>query len=346
MIKKIGKQTVIFENPPRVLSSAAIVGDLEGEGPLGRCFDMILNDDTWGEKSWEKAECKMFQSAVHIALNKAHLIPESLDVLLGGDLLNQLISANYAARELKIPFLGLYGACSTMAESTLIGGMLVDGGYANRVACAASSHFCTAERQFRAPLEMGGQAIPTSQRTVTGAGGLILTSNLQDIDNDTHCYKNVCVTGGTIGKVSDLGITDGGNMGAAMAPAAAHTIARHLTESGLSPSHYDAIFSGDLGSLGSEMLIELCGGYGIDIKKQHKDCGNMVFSEAQEVNCGASGCGCSAVVLCGHILKKLEEGEYNRVLFMATGALMSPISSMQGESIPGIAHAVVFERVN
>lgn len=341
MKKRLGKQTVQFQAPPRIAAGAAIVGDVEGEGPLGGYFDLVLEDDTWGEESWEKAERKMFEQAVRRALYKCEMQPSEIDLLLGGDLLNQIITANFAARELAIPFLGLYGACSTMAESLLLGSMLIDGGYAEHIACAATSHFSTAERQYRSPLEMGGQTPPTAQRTVTGAGASLVVDAAYA---GKAQFGHIFVAGGTIGRVVDLGITDANNMGAAMAPAAADTLFTHLKETQRTAEEYDLIVTGDLGSFGSEMFAELCGDKGINLLGRHRDCGNMVFDPAQKVDCGGSGCGCSAVTLNAYLLKCLEEGEFKRMLFMATGALMSPTAGMQGESIPGIAHAVILER--
>lgn len=340
--KCTGRRTMRFLNPVRVVAGAAIVSSMEGDGPIGAYFDKVLEDDTWGEKTWELAERKMFEQAVRMALDKAGLAPEGADMLLGGDLLNQIISANYAARELGIPFLGLYGACSTMAESLLVGSMLIDGGYASHIACASVSHFCTAERQYRMPLEMGVEAVPTSQRTVTGAGSTVIA--------DASCgdkgqYEHVFVTGGVLGRVVDLGITDAANMGAAMAPAAADTLRAHLEDTGFDISHYDLVITGDLGRLGSELFVELCAREGIDVADRHLDCGNIIFAEDQNVHCGGSGCGCCAVTLNGYLLKRLEAGDFSRALFMATGALMSPTSGMQGESIPGVAHGVVLERL-
>ena len=341
MQKRLGKQTVVLETPPRIIGSGTIVGDMEGQGPLGEYFDLVLEDDTWGEESWEKAERKMFEQAVRQALGKCALAPEDMDLLLGGDLLNQIITANFAARELAIPFLGLYGACSTMAESLLLGSMLLDGGYAGCAACVATSHFSTAERQYRFPLEMGGQTTPTAQRTVTGAGASIIAA--ADYAGAAQ-YQHVYIAGGTIGKVVDLGITDASNMGAAMAPAAADTLATHLREQNRVIEDYDLIITGDLGRFGSEMFNELCGDMGINLSDRHRDCGNMIFVPAQKVDCGGSGCGCSAVTLNAYLLRRMELGDMRRMLFMATGALMSPTAGMQGDSIPGIAHAVVIER--
>ncbi len=339
--KCLGRRTVQFRCPPRILSGATIVGDMEGEGPIGSCFDMVLHDDTWGEETWEKAERKMFEQAVRKALEKANLSVLSIDMLLGGDLLNQIISANFAARELETPFLGLYGACSTKAESLLLGGMLMDGGYASHIACAATSHFSTAERQYRLPLEMGGQTTPTAQRTVTGAGCTILGD---PACGDQAQFSSVYVTGGVIGRVVDLGITDASNMGAAMAPAAADTLKAHLFDAGLTVADYDLIITGDLGRFGSEMFLSLCEEAGIRAASRHVDCGNVIFGPEQNVDSGGSGCGCSAVTLNGYFLQKLEQGDIKRILFMATGALMSPTAGMQGDSIPGIAHGVILER--
>lgn len=343
-----GKQSVVFPSKPKILGSAAIVGDLEGEGPIGKHFDIVLEDDTWGEDSWEKAERKMFEQSVRLACNKCNIPPENLDCMLGGDLLNQLISANFAARAIKAPFLGLYGACATMAESLLVGAILVDGEYASTVSATACSHFSTAERQYRSPLELGGQRPPTAQRTVTGAGSAIVVSNeyQPNVGNPDEVYKKIVITGGTIGKVIDLGVKDANNLGAAMAPAAADTIEAHLNDFNKTVDDFDLIITGDLGSLGSELLFELCKEKNIHLKDKHTDCGNIIFCEAQKVDCGGSGCGCSAVTLCGYLLKRLEAGDINNILFIATGVLLSPDTTLQGDTIPSIAHAVVLERSN
>ncbi len=339
--KCIGRRTVAFSSTPRIIAGESVVSKMEGEGPLGKFFDTVLEDDTWGEKTWELAERKMFVHVVKMALDKAGLAASEADLLLGGDLLNQLITANYAARELNIPFLGLYSACSTMAESLLVGAMLMDGGYAAHIACAAASHFCTAERQYRMPLEMGTQAVPTAQRTVTGAGCTILADASC---RDKSQFQSIFITHGAIGRVVDLGVADIANMGAAMAPAAADTLVAHLQDTGFRPEHYDVIVTGDLGKLGSELFLELCKKEGVDVGERHVDCGNIIFSPDQNVNCGGSGCGCSAVTLNGYLLKRMEAKDFRRMFFMATGALMSTTSGMQGESIPGIAHGVAIER--
>ncbi len=334
---RIGKQTLIFNSRPQILSSYAIVGDIEGQGPLAQYFDAIIKDDTLGEKSWEKAESKMLELSVDGALQKADIKKEDVQCMFAGDLLNQIISASYAARELKIPYLGLYGACSTMSESLLMGSILLDGGFASSAVCVTSSHFSTAERQFRAPLEQGSPNTPTSQRTVTGSGCLVLgyESKARTIINVTHA---------TIGKVVDMGIKDASNMGAAMAPAACDTIITHMQDMGRTPNDYDLIVTGDLGQLGAVLLAELCLSRNVDLKGKHYDCGCAIFAPEQNTKSGGSGCGCSAVTLAGYLLKQMVMGTYHRILFMSTGALMSPSATQQGESIPGIAHAIVLER--
>ena len=342
MGKRVGKQTLVFNNAPEVISSAAIVSREENEGPLAGHFDFVLPEDTWGEDSWEKAECKMFIECVCKALKKIDADTDQMDCLLGGDLLNQIISANYAARELKIPFLGLYGACSTMAESLLMGSILLDGEYAQRLACVATSHFCTSERQYRMPLEMGTQTTPTAQHTVTGAGCTVLAKRGSE---KKRLYSQICITHGTIGEVVDLGITDASNMGAAMAPAAADSLCAHFQDTGRSMNDYDLIITGDLGSFGSAMFRDLCADHGIDLGDKHIDCGNTIYdAKRQNVDCGGSGCGCCAVVLNAYLLKRMEAGDFKRAFFMATGALLSPTAIMQSESIPGIAHGIVLER--
>lgn len=338
--KRIGARTLCFPDGPYVVSSASIVAGNERKGPLGEHFDLVLEDDTYGEDTFEKAECRMFTTVVQLALNKVHHKPEDIGCLLGGDLLNQIVTANFAARTLGMPFLGLYGACSTMAESLLVGSVLVNGGFTKTACCVASSHFSTAERQYRFPLEMGTTSPPTAQRTVTGTGCVLLAESLPD----ERVFSRIRVRGATIGRVIDLGITDAANMGAAMAPAAADTIITHLQDTGRSPEDYDLIVTGDLGRFGSEMLFSLCKDRNVDLSGRHLDCGNLIFRPEQNFNCGGSGCGCSAVTLSSYLLQKLEAGSCTRMLFVATGALLSPSTTLQGESIPSIAHAVVLER--
>ena len=342
MRKRIGERTLLFRSEPRVRSAAAIVAKNEGDGAFSGMFDTVLEDDKFGEDSFEKAECKMFQTAARLACEKAGLVLSDVHAMLAGDLLNQIITANYAARDLGIPFLGLYGACSTMAESLLLGGVLSDGGYCSPVLCCASSHFSTAERQYRYPLEMGTTAPPTAQRTVTGAGALLLSTR----DVPLPVYSHVALTAATIGRVVDLGITDMNNMGAAMAPACCDTILAHLKDTGSRVEDYDLIVSGDLGMFGSEMLQELGRRNGLNLSDRYLDCGASIYLKEQGFSCGGSGAGCSAVVLAAELLERIERGDVNRMLFLATGALMSPTSGMQGETIPGIAHAIVLERRN
>ncbi|NLI59823.1 MAG: stage V sporulation protein AD [Clostridiales bacterium] len=332
---RLGGQTISFiQNLPRITSRASIVGKKEGEGPLAQYFDKILEDDLWGEKSWEKAERRMFIEAAQLIMKKAKKEPADINYLFGGDLLDQIISAAYAARSLGIPFYGLYGACSTMTESISLGAVMVDGGYADHVLCLTSSHFCTAERQFRFPLEMGTQRPPTAQWTVTGAGGVLLSSS----------GEGPCITHVTTGKVIDFGIKDANNMGAAMAPAAADTIRAHFEDTGRGPEDYDLIVTGDLAKYGRELTIHLLKKEGYDIESRFIDCGCEIFSEEQDIHAGASGCGCSAVVLAGYLLKQMEDGQFNRILMASTGALHSTVSSQQGDSIPGIAHAIAIEK--
>lgn len=333
--KKMGMQTVKLTNPPSILSTASIVGSKEGEGPLRDYFDVIIKDDLFEEQTWEKAETKMSKEAVKLALGKIKMTPDKIDYMFAGDLLNQIISSTFSARELKIPFYGLYGACSTMTESLGLAAMMIDGGYANYTIAATSSHFCSAERQFRFPLEHGNQRPPSSQWTVTGSGAAVLGSG----GNGPY------VTYVTTGRVMDFGEKDANNMGAAMAPAAADTIIRHFKDTGFTPESYDLIITGDLGKIGRQLAVEIVQKNNYDIAPRFTDCGIEIFDlSRQDVHSGASGCGCSAVVFCGYLYKEMQKGNLNRILLISTGALMSPTSSQQGESIPGIAHAVTIER--
>ncbi|MDD4169535.1 MAG: stage V sporulation protein AD [Desulfotomaculaceae bacterium] len=331
--KKNGKQTVYFQNPPVIIATASIAGHLEGDGPLGDSFDQVVHDTYYGEKTWEKAEQRMMLDTMNKALEKAGLQEKDMDLLLAGDLLNQIITANYTARTLAIPFLGLYGACSTMCESMALGAMLIDGGFADKVLVGASSHYCTAERQYRFPTEMGNQRSMTAQWTVTGAGAAVLARE----------GSGPVITHATIGKVVDLEQGDPQNMGAAMAPAAADTITCHLQDMSRNPDDYDLIMTGDLGAFGKELAEQLVAQSGYDISERFSDCGILIYSPAQDVHAGGSGCGCSAVVTCGYLMDKLKAGKYKRLLVTGTGALMSPCSTQQGETVPGIGHAVVIE---
>ncbi|WP_425446069.1 stage V sporulation protein AD [Dethiothermospora halolimnae] len=329
--KKIGEQTVKFDNPPSIIGTATIVGPKEGEGPLKDYFDLVLQDDLWGEESWEKCETKLQQEAIKMALKNAQLIESKVEYLFAGDLLNQITASSYSARQFDIPFFGLYGACSTMSESLSLGAMILDGGYAENVVCATSSHFSTAERQYRFPLEHGNQRPLTSQWTVTGAGASVLSSY----------GMGPYITHVTTGKVIDPGIKDANNMGPAMAPAAADVIVAHFNDTGFTPEDYDLIITGDLASIGKSIAEELIAKEGYDISNIFSDCGIEIFDpKKQDTHAGGSGCGCSAVVFNGYIFKNLKKQSLKRVLLVSTGALLSPTSVQQGESIPGIAHAV------
>ncbi|MCI1477373.1 MAG: stage V sporulation protein AD [Clostridium beijerinckii] len=332
--KKIGNQTVKLDNPPKIISTHSIVGPKEGEGPLSEYFDDILNDDMLGKESFEKAESEMMFTAISQALKKGNLKETDIDYLFSGDLLNQIISSSFAAREFSIPFFGLYGACSTMSESLSLASIIMDGGFAKYVVAATSSHFSSAERQFRFPLEYGSQRPATAQWTVTGSGALVLG----------HEGNYPEITYVTTGKVKDYGQKDANNMGAAMAPAAADTIVNHFKDTGRKPEDYDVIATGDLGVIGRELADKLIEDFGYNIRNQHIDCGEIIFdNEKQNTLSGGSGCGCSAVVFTGYLYKRLMKKEIKRVLLVSTGALMSTTSSLQGETIPGIAHAVAIE---
>jgi len=329
MANKIGKRTIILENKPHIISYASVVGKKEHEGPLSEEFDYYSEDSLFGEKSFEKAESMLQKTAVNIALDKVGLASQDIDHIFAGDLLNQCIGSSFSMRDFGIPFIGLYGACSTMALSTALASIFVESGISKKALAVTSSHFCSAERQYRFPLDYGSQRTPTAQWTVTGSGALILEQN----------GKGPYINAVTFGEIEDLGVTDVNNMGAAMAPAAASTIKHFLEDTKTLPEDYDLIFTGDLGYIGTQCLYELCDREGIDIRCRHTDCGNIIFNrEKQDVHGGGSGCGCSASVLCSYVMHRLEEGKLKNILFLSTGALMSPTSSFQGESVPGIAH--------
>ena len=332
--KKRCAHSNVLPSRPRIRSYASIAGQKEASGPLGHTFDETFTDDTLGQKSWERAEAKMLERAADLALSKAKVYADGVDVFLGGDLLNQIVSSGYTARQLGIPFLGLYGACSTMAESLLLGAMLIDGGFADTALCATCSHFSTAERQYRFPLELGNQRTPTAQWTVTGAGATLL---------GRESPLPLCIESVTIGSVWDLKQTDANNMGAAMAPAAMQTLKSHLDDLHRIPEDYDLIVTGDLGRVGYDLMKLLCRKEGIELDQRYIDCGCEIFDVSQDVHSGGSGCGCSAVSLNGWLLGRMLKGEIRKMLFLATGALMSPTMSQQGESIPGVAHAVSLE---
>ncbi len=329
--KKLGKQTAVLANPPSFAGHANVVGKKEGDGPLSNSFDYIGNDDTFGEASWEKAESAMQKQALALALDKAGQAGSNLDWLFAGDLLNQCVSSSFAARGQDIPFFGLYGACSTMGEGLALAAMTLDGGFGEWAGVVASSHFCSAERQYRSPLEYGSQRTPTAQWTVTGAGAAILARE----------GPGPYITHVTVGKIVDKGITDTNNMGAAMAPAAYETLKAHFQDTGRQPNYYDLIVTGDLGRLGSELLEELFRQDGIELTANHNDCGLLIYDlENQDVHCGGSGCGCAATVLTGYLLNGMRAGQWKNILFCPTGALHSPTTAFQGESVPGICHAI------
>lgn len=335
MANRIGKYTLFLPSRPSIHGYAAVVGKAEGEGPLAHEFDYCYSDDTInGCPSWEKAESALQRESITRAIAKADLSPEDINLIMAGDLLDQCIGTSFGIRELQIPFLGLYGACSTMALSMGLASVLVDSGAVNYAVASTSSHFASAERQFRLPLEYGGQRPPSAQRTATASGASVIAGNKEN----TPCVEAVI-----FGKIMDLGIKDANNMGAAMAPAAASTIGDFLNDTRTSPTDYDMILTGDLGSVGSELLIDLLKkDYDYDISSVHGDCGLMLYDvEAQDVHAGGSGCGCSGSVVNSYIMRQLKEKTLNRVLFVGTGALLSPTSTMQGESIPSIAHGVL-----
>jgi stage V sporulation protein AD len=359
---RTGKQTFIFENPPYIVGASSVVGPKEADGNFGEYFDLKLNDDAFGEKSYEKAECKMQKTAMESAVDRARLKFDDVDAILSGDISNQITASSFAARGHDAMFLGLYGACATFGEAAILGGMLISGGFMNRIVCAASSHFSSAERQYRYPLELGNQRPPVAQWTVTAAGAIVLSAN----------GEGPKITGGTLGKIVDLGVIDANNMGAAMAPAAAECIYTHFKESGRKPDYYDLILTGDLGKYGSELTRRLLKEKGLEMPPSFgdvlrgdseygsgltrllkdmssemppsfDDCGAMIFKDEQEAFQGGSGAGCGCAVFSGFIYKRMKEKILNKVLFVPTGALLSKTSSEQGESIPGIAHAFSVE---
>ncbi len=335
MAKRIGKHTVELSPKPRIISNAAVVGKKEGEGPMGKEFDEVYDDTTMGKDSWEQAESELIKRAAELCSEKANIELNEIQAVFAGDLLNQCMGSSFGLRDSGVPFAGVYGACSTMALSVCMASLAIDSGAFSKVMAATSSHFCSAEKQFRYPLEYGGQRPPSAQWTVTGAGALIL-----DSQSGTPYVDSV-----HIGTVCDLGIKDSTNMGAAMAPAAKKTIYDFLTETGTTPDDYDMILTGDLGEIGSTLLYELMiKENGVDISKKHRDCGLMIFDrEKQDVHSGGSGCGCSASVLCSRIINALRSGELKNIMFVATGALMSSVSSLQGESIPSVAHGIILK---
>lgn len=334
--KMVGKRSVLFSRPPIIIGAGSVAGEKEGNGAFGKCFDMVEEDPLFGGKTWEEAESKMQQLATRIALRKAGLEPQEIRYLVAGDLLGQLIATSFGIMNFNIPMFGVYGACSTMGESLAIGAMLIDGEFADYVVALTSSHFASAEKQFRFPLEYGNQRPMSATWTVTGSGAYVLSTQR------TH----VKISGITTGKIVDYGIHDSLNMGAAMAPAAADTIAAHFTDFGSRPEEYDRIITGDLGTVGQEILFDLLKKKGYDIENNHSDCGIEIFdAKEQDTDAGGSGCGCSASVLSAYYLPKIISGEWKKVLFVPTGALLSTVSYNEGKNVPGIAHGVMLEYV-
>lgn len=330
--KKCGKQSFRLTQPPVITAWASVAGKKEANGPLRDSFDITEKDSYFGQKTWEQGEKRMQQLALETLLKKAKLSENDIDLVCSGDLLNQCIGSSFTLRNKGIPHLGLYGACSTMAESLLVSSMMTGGGFADRVVALTSSHFASSERQYRFPLGYGGQRTPTSQWTVTGSGAALVCSQ-------GHGPR---IEGCTIGTVEDLGITDANNMGCAMAPAALSTIRAHFRDFHTGPEDYDLIVTGDLGSLGKQVLVELAAKEGLSLGGKITDCGTLVFDPTvQDVHAGGSGCGCSAITLCGHLLNRVQSGKLKRILFCGTGALLSPTSTQQGLPIPGVCHAVI-----
>lgn len=334
MHKHFGDASVKFENPPVIISAAAIVGPKEGEGPLAELFDKISDDILFGKDTWEQAESELMRQTVELCVQKSGLTAADVQYIFAGDLLNQNSGSVYGARSFGRPFFGLFGACSAMGMAMSLGAMLIDGGFADYIVASASSHFCGAEKTFRFPLELGTQRTPTASWTVTGDGAVLLSAR----------GRGPRITAVTTGAIVDLGQKDVNNMGAAMVPAAADVIAKHFRDLALPHDYYDVIATGDLGLYGRELLVQLLAQDGIDVADRLTDCGLLIFdTEKQDVHAGGSGCGCSASVFAAYFMKKLRDGEIKRLLFIPTGALHSVVTIQQGETIPGIAHAVAVE---
>lgn len=325
----------ILDINTRIISASSVVGHKEHDGPIGECFDIFDEKDKFKKNTWEKAESEMQRLALSLALEKAGFAESEIDALFAGDLLNQCVSSAYGLLDFDIPYFGLYGACSTAVEGIMLSSLLISGGHYKKCAAVTSSHFCSAEQQYRNPLEYGGQRAPTAQWTVTGSGAFIIGNEESQGVRITHALPGIVI---------DKGVNDAANMGAAMAPAALDTLTRFFKQSGTHPRDYDAIYTGDLGLEGSKILKELMYIDGYELGDNYQDCGNIIFDrETQDVHCGGSGCGCSAVVLASYILPKLKSGEIKNALVIGTGAMMSPSSLKQGQSIPAIAHLIMLE---
>lgn len=339
---QVGAGSVRLPKPVYLLQTASVVGRLEGEGPIGDCFDMVCEDDKFGTDSWEEAESEMQKEALTLALGKSGLKAADLRYIFAGDLLGQTIATSFGVMDFMRPVFGLYGACSTVGEALSLGAMTIAAGYADKAAAVTSSHFAGAERQFRFPIEYANQRPLSSTWTVTGSGAYLLgrDAKFQEDMEKSHCK----ITEITTGKIIDLGIRDAQNMGAAMAPAAAELICTHLKDFERSQKEYDAVITGDLGSVGQEILLDLCHQMGCPINQVHVDCGMTIYdSETQHTCAGGSGCGCSAVTMASYFLPRISSGKWKRILFVPTGALLSPVSFNEGQNVPGIAHGVVME---
>lgn len=354
MGKMVGKASVRPEKPVYIAESVSVAGTKESEGPLGLLFDQCLEDDLLGCENWEEAESKLQETAVAMLLEKSGLTTSDIRYLFAGDLLGQSIASSFGVVSFQIPLFGLYGACSTCGEALALGSLCVDGGYADRVICVTSSHFASAEKEFRFPLGYGNQRPLSASWTVTGSGAFLLTSdekmtedmthNKTDVSKDASCGIKARIAGFTIGKIADFGLKDSMNMGACMAPAAASTLQQHFVDYSSQPEDYDKIITGDLGVVGQKVLLDLMREKGFDIADRHMDCGIEIYdAEAQDTHAGGSGCGCCAVTLAAYILKQLQEHNWKRVLFMPTGALLSKTSFNEGKSVPGICHALILE---
>ena len=333
--------TIFFDKKPRIIGTGTIAGPKECAGVVGKYVDKSLTDDMYGESTYEKAECKMLSYAISQSIKNAGLQEEDVELLVSGDLLNQIISASFAARDFDFPFLGVYGACSTMAESMAVAAAFVNAGYYKKIVAATGSHFSSAERQYRYPLELGNTRPPQAQWTVTGAGGALI-ADMGTSNDGKHCPAITCAT---IGKVVDFGITDVNNLGAAMAPSCVSSLLEHLKDTGKNARYYDLIVTGDLGALGSRLFKDLAWEKGVDVEPNHVDCGEIIYNVIEDEFQGGSGAGCSAVVFNSYLMEKIKKRDLNKVLFIATGALLSTVSSGQGESIPCISHAVAVENI-
>ena len=336
-MSRVGSQTFLYRQPPVVAAHASICGPKEGKGPLSAWFDEVLQDDLLGQKSWELAEMEMVRRCVQSALNAARITDEQAQAMLGGDLNNQIIASSFAARALGVPFIGLYGACSTFVQALVLGSALIDGGFLDNAVCVASSHYCTAERQFRFPLELGTQRPPQASWTATACGCALLERPEKP--------GGLRVTAGTVGRIIDLNISDANHMGAAMAPAVFDCLAAHMADTGKTACDYDLIATGDLGWIGRDLLLELASAAGLELPPEKLiDCGASLFYQEQDAHAGGSGCGCVASVACGWLMKRLEAGDIQRLLLIGSGAMFSPTSSQQAQSVPGIAYAAAIER--